>query len=125
MEKCLSKNLTLNAEKIQFKQPQVSFYGHPWLKKGFSPDPKNIEVLNHMEFPKDKETMRSFLGMVIYLNRYSATCAYHCAPLSILTHQDVDYKSSQEHFEHYNKLKVEISKIGALPYFDVSAKITL
>ena len=32
MEKCMSKNLTLNAKKIQFKQPQVSFYGHCWSK---------------------------------------------------------------------------------------------
>ena len=30
MEKCLSNNLTLNAKKIQFKQSQVSFYGHCW-----------------------------------------------------------------------------------------------
>ena len=28
MEKCMSNNLTLNAEKIQFKQSQVSFYSH-------------------------------------------------------------------------------------------------
>ena len=28
MEKCMSNNLTLNLEKIQFKQSQVSFYGH-------------------------------------------------------------------------------------------------
>ena len=30
MEKCMENNLTLNAEKIQFKQKQVSFYGHVW-----------------------------------------------------------------------------------------------
>ena len=30
MEKCMSNNLTLNSEKIQFKQSQVSFYGHCW-----------------------------------------------------------------------------------------------
>ena len=30
MEKCMSNNLTFNAKKIQFKQPQVSFYGHCW-----------------------------------------------------------------------------------------------
>ena len=30
MEKCMSNNLTLNAEKIQFKQSQVSFYGYCW-----------------------------------------------------------------------------------------------
>ena len=28
MEKCMNNNLTLNLEKIQFKQSQVSFYGH-------------------------------------------------------------------------------------------------
>ena len=28
MEKCMGNNLTLNAEKLQFKQSQVSFYGH-------------------------------------------------------------------------------------------------
>ena len=30
MEKCMSNNLTLNSEKTQFKQSQVSFYGHCW-----------------------------------------------------------------------------------------------
>ena len=28
VEKCMSNNMTLNAKKIQFKQSQVSFYGH-------------------------------------------------------------------------------------------------
>ena len=122
---CTSNNLTLNAEKIQFKQPQVFFYEHCWLKKGISLNPKKIAALNHMEFPKDKETMRSFLGMVKYLKRYSATCAHHCVPLSALTHQTVDYKPSKEHFEHFSKLKMEVSKMGTLPYFDVDAETTL
>ena len=125
MGKCMSNNLTLNAKKIQFKQPQVSFYGHCWSKEGILPDPKKIAGLNLMEFPQDKETMRSFLGMVNYLNRYSAMGAHHCAPLSALTHQAVDYKPSKEHFEHFNKLKVEVSKMGVLPYFDVNAETTL
>ena len=34
MENCMSNDLTLNSEKIQFKQSQVSFYGHCWLKPG-------------------------------------------------------------------------------------------
>ena len=125
MEKCMSNNLTLNAEKIQFEQPQVSFYGHCWSKDGISLNPNKIADLNHMEFPKDKETMRSFLGMVNYLNRYGAMCAHLCVQLSALTHQAVDYKPSKEHFEHFNKLKMEVSKMGAIPYFDVNAETTL
>ena len=33
MEKCMENNLTLNSEKIQFKQSQVSFYGHVWSEQ--------------------------------------------------------------------------------------------
>ena len=77
MEKCMSNNLTLNAVKIQFKQPQVSFYGHCWSSDEISPDPKKNAALYHVEFLQDKETMISFLGMVNYLNRYSATCTHH------------------------------------------------
>ena len=90
-EKCMINNLTLNSKKIQFKQSQVSFYGHCWSKQGISLDPKKIKALNHMEFPPDKETMRSFLGMINYLNRYSALTALLVVPLSALTHQAMDY----------------------------------
>ena len=37
IEKCVENNLTpLNSEKIQFKQSQVSFYGHCWSKHRIS-----------------------------------------------------------------------------------------
>ena len=101
MEKCMSNNLTLNSEKTQFKWSQVS-YGQCWSKHGISPDPKKIQALNHMEFPLDKETMRSFLGMINYLNRYSALSAHLAAPLSALTHQATNYKPGKVHFENFN-----------------------
>ena len=62
MEKCMENNLTLNSEKIQFKQTQVSFYGHCWSKHRISPDPKKIQATeaygvptrqgNHEIFPR-------------------------------------------------------------------------
>ena len=125
MEKCMENNLTLNVEKIQFKQSQVSFYGHIWSENGISPDPKKIQALKHMEFPPDKETMRSFLGMINYLNRYSVLSAHLAAPLSSLTHQATDYKPGKTHMENFQRLKMEISSMKALPYFDTSAETTL
>ena len=125
MEKCMSNNLTPNLERLQFKQSQVSFYGHHWSKQRISPDPKKIQALNHMEFPPDKETMRSFLGMINYLNRYSALSAHLTAPLSALTHQATEYKPVKVHFKNFNWLKLEISNMKALPYFDVNAETTL
>ena len=101
MGKCMESNLTLNSEKIQFKQTQESFYGHIWSKHGISPDQKKIQVLKHMELPPDKETMRSFLGMINYLNRYSALSGHLAAPLSTLTHQATDYRPGKVHLENF------------------------
>ena len=125
MEKCMSNNLTLNSEKIQFKQNQVSFHGHCWSKQAISLDPKKIEALNHMEFPLDKETMRSFLEMVNFLSRYNTLSAHLAAPLSALTHQAMDYKPSKVHYENFNRLKMEVSNMIALPYFDVNGETIL
>ena len=69
--------------------------------------------------------MRSFLGMINYLNRYSALSAHLTAPISALTHQATDYKPVKTHFENFNRLKMEISNMKALPYFDVNAETTL
>ena len=124
-EKCMENNVTLNLEKIQFKQTQVSFYGHCWSKHGISPNPKKIQALKHMEFPPDKETTRSFLGMINYLNRYSVLSTHFAAPLSVLTHQATDYKPGKVHHENFNQLKMEISNMKALPYFNVNAETTL
>ena len=88
----MSNYLTLDMEEIQLKQSQVSFYGHCWSKHGISLDPKKIEALNHMKFPPEKETMRSFLRIINYLNRYSALSVHLAALLSALTHQAMDYK---------------------------------
>ena len=101
IEKCMENNLTLNSEKIQLKQSQVSFYGHIWSKHGISPDPKKIQALKHMELLPDKETMRSFLGIINYLNRYFALSAHLAAPLSALTHQATDYKPGKFHLENF------------------------
>ena len=102
MEKCMNNKLTLNLEKIQFKQSQVSLYGHCWSKHSISPDPKKIQALKHMEFPPDKETMQSFLGMINYLNTYSTLSAHLAAPHSALTHQATDYKPGKVHQENFN-----------------------
>ena len=60
--------------------------------------------------------------MVNYLNRYSVCSAHIYALLSALTHQTIDYKPKKEHYENFNQLKMEVSTMGALPYFDVNAE---
>ena len=75
MEVCRKNNLTLNPDKMQFRLPKVSFFGHTWSNKGLSANPKKIEAVKRMELPQDVETMRSFLGLINYLNWFSPCLA--------------------------------------------------
>ena len=71
LEVCRKNGLTLNPDKMQFQLPKVSFFRHTWSDRGLSADPKKIEVVKKMEIPQDVETMRSFLGLINYLNQFS------------------------------------------------------
>ena len=77
-----------------------------------------------MEFPPDKETMRSFLGMINYLNRYSVLSAHLAAPLSSLTHQATDYKPRRVH-QNFQRLEMENSNMEAFSHFNINAETTL
>ena len=82
LEVCRKNTLTLNPDKMQFRLPQVSFFGHQWSARGLSLT-KEDRSSEKKEHPQDLETMRSFLGLVNYLNRFSP----HLAELSDLLRQ--------------------------------------
>ena len=110
--------LVLNKLKLQFKKQEVHFFGHRWNSHGITPDPKKIDSILKMEFPKDKETMHSFLGLINFLNRYSPRLAELCAPLRSLILKDAHYNITEEHQSAFTALKNEFRKTIVLPYFD-------
>ena len=80
MEKCMNNNLTLNSETIQFKQSQVSFYGHCWSKHGISPDPKKIQAESYGVFTR-QGNYEIFPGNDQLPQQVLCTqCTPHCTP---------------------------------------------
>ena len=122
---CRKNTLTLNPDKMQFRLPQVSFFGHQWSAKGLSPDPKKIAVVKRMDLPRDVDTMRSFLGLVNYLNRFSPCLAELSEPLREICRQDTEFKLTKSVQVAFSKTKEEISKDVILPYFNPKSDTTL
>ena len=125
LEVCRKNNLTLNAEKMQFRLPKVSFFGHTWSDCGLSPDPKKIEVVKRMELPQDMETMRSFLGLVNYLNWFSPHLAELSDPLREICRQKMEFKLTSACKVAFQYTKEEISKGVTLPYFNPNTSTIL
>ena len=118
LETTRKNGLVLNKRKLQFKKEEVSFFGHRWNSTGISPDPKKTESILRMEFPPDKETMHSFLGLVNFLNRYTPRLAKLCSPLRKLILKDSHYSPGDPEHAAFSAIKAEFKKKIILPYFD-------
>ena len=122
---CRKNTLMLNPDKMQFRLPQVSFFGHQWSAKGLSPDPKKVAAVKRMDLPEDVETMQSFLGLVNYLNRFSPHLAELSEPLREVCRQDTEFQLTKSVHVAFLKTKEEISKNVTLPYFNPWSDTTL
>ena len=71
-----------------------------------------------MNLPRDVETMRSFLGLVNYLNRFSPHLAEISAPLREICRQDIEFELTESVHVAFSRKKEEISKNVTLPYFN-------
>ena len=118
LETTRRNGLVLNKRKLQFKKEEVSFFGHRWNSTGISPDPKKTESILKMQFPPDKETMHSFLGLVNFLNRYTPRLAELCSPLRKLILKDSHYSPGDTEHAAFDAIKAEFQKKIILPYFD-------
>ena len=121
LEDCGKNNFTLNLDKMQFRLPKVSFFGHSWSDKGLSADPKKIEAMKRMELPQDVETMRSFLGLINYFNWFSPRLAELSDPLREICRQKVEFQLTEACKIAFQCCKEEISRNITLPYFNPKA----
>ena len=125
LETTRKNGLILNKRKLQFKKGEVSFFGHRWNSTGISPDPKKTESILKMEFPPDKETMHSFLGLVNFFNQYTPRLAELCSLLRKLILKDSHYSPVDPEHAAFNAIKAEFKKKIILLHFDTNKETIL
>ena len=89
LETCRRNNVSLNSEKLQFKQEKVSFYGHTLTDQGLQPADDKLQAIKNMKVPDNAAELLTLLGMINYLNRFSVKLAEFTAPLRELTKKGV------------------------------------
>ena len=78
-----------------------------------------------MEIPQDVETMRSFLGLINYLNWFSPCLATLSDHLREICRQKVEFQLNRACEIAFQCCKEEISKIITLPCFNLKASTIL
>ena len=63
LERLSKLGLTINRSKCKFNQSEITFWGMKFTAEGASPDPAKVDSLQYAVKPRNKEELRSFLGM--------------------------------------------------------------
>ena len=111
-------NVSLNSEKLQFKQAQVDFYGHVLTENGIQPAIEKLEAIHNMKSPSNMGELQTILGMVTYLNRFSTKLADLTSPLRELTKKHVHFSWEPHHQQALDRIKQELRTSKLISYYD-------
>lgn len=98
-------NLKLNPKKCLLFQKQVEFLGYTVTEKGIGTSVGKINAIREWPRPRDKQEVRSFLGICTYYRRFVEHFSSISAPLIQLTEHKNSYKWTNECEIAFRKLK--------------------
>lgn len=132
-DECLQKvllelktnNVTLNESKCLFKVQELKFLGHKLSDKGINVDSRTIDTILNFRAPSTKEELRSFLGLVTYVGKFTADLGTETDFLRKLTKADTKFDWTEEHERCFLKLKKSLANLPTLSYFDPQRRTRL
>ncbi|KAG6619994.1 Eukaryotic/viral aspartic protease [Phytophthora cinnamomi] len=80
--------ISVSFTKSTFVQGRVDFLSHEVSKDGIRPDPKKLDAITKLSFPRTKKGMQSFLGALNYYSRFIQDFAVYGAALYQLKEDD-------------------------------------
>ena len=125
MEKTRKANLCLNYEKVTVKQPSVKFFGNIYSSEGVKADPDKVKAITELRPPETKGEVKSFLGMVNYLQKFIPRLSEHTSLLRGLERKGVHFTWSAEHQESFDNIKDLVRNCMMLSYYDRKKEVTL
>ena len=125
MERTRQANIGLNYDKISVKQPSVKFFGNIYSAKGINADPDKIAAITALRHPESREELRTFLGMVNYLQQFIPKLSEATEPLRAMDRDGVVFKWDATYQVVFDEIKSLVAKDISLAYYDRTKPVTL
>ena len=125
MQRASDFGITLNREKCQFGVSELEFYGYKFTSGGLKPAPEKVRAVKECKPPRNREEVRSFLGMIGYLSKFIPQYAILTAPLRRLTGQDVLFEWGDGEDQAFKRFKDSITNDDTMAYFDPKKPIVV
>uniref|UniRef100_A0A9J7XM44 Reverse transcriptase domain-containing protein n=1 Tax=Cyprinus carpio carpio TaxID=630221 RepID=A0A9J7XM44_CYPCA len=110
--------LRLNEQKCQIRQKSLRFLGHSVTAQGVQPDTEHLQAIVQAPAPKDASSLRSFLGMLSWYNKFIPNYATVVEPLRACLRQEGPFQWSEETENCFVTLKKLLVASPALALYD-------
>ena len=92
----------------------MTYFGHVQSDKGVPPDYKKVDVIQEMEPPRNGLELKTLLGMVNYLAKFTPNLAQTTAPMRKLLKKDSEFAWDSAQDTVFNHMKRLITSAGTL-----------
>ena len=116
-------NVKLNYEKLQYKK-EIDYLVRPTSQVVTSLK-KVVSAITKMPEPTSKKQVQSFIGMVIYLSKFSARLSEIAELLRELEKDKVPFTWGPEHQSAFIQMKKEIASTPILAYYNQKKQTVL
>lgn len=115
LQRCESKGLKLNIDKLQLRKTEVPFIGHVATGTDLRVDPTKVKAIRDMPAPTDKAGVQRLLSLVQYLSKFLPNLSDMTKPLRDLTQQDVEWCWEDPQASALEKLKEAVTHTCTRP----------
>jgi hypothetical protein len=109
--------VTLN-KKCEFSKSQIKWAGHVISGEGVSADPDRLSAILNMPPPTDVSAVRSFLGMVNQMAKFSSSLAELSAPIRDLLRKDRAWVWDSAQQSAFESVKKAMASAPVLALYD-------
>ena len=118
LESARKCNIRLNFDKLQYKKTEVDFFGETYNTDGCKPAQSKVSAIVEMPPPTYKKQVKSFIGMVNYLYKFSVRLSELAEPIRELSKEKAPFNWGPEHQATFKQMKKEIARTPILAYYN-------
>ena len=119
LQRCAERQITLNTDKCEFAQPQVTFAGFTLSSQGYSVDKSITDAISKFPTPANRTDLRAFCGLANQLSASTATLADLMAPLQPLLSTKNEFVWSPNLEKAFVSAKQALTSAPTVFFFDL------
>ena len=124
--KCLDRlneeNLAINLNKCHFAKNKITWLGYEIDKKGIKPIVSKTQAILNLKSPTSHKQLKSFLGSVHHLTKFTPNLAPLCREFRYLLQKDTKYVRTKHHQTKFENIKNCIQNLTENTHNDTKRK---